>query len=104
MNIEDILTKSNYTDGAIWCNSNNAHIEKQNGQYIIVANTIPTQEEIKAQAIAELNAEYDEAKALYREYYVNALMRNDSELAQSIADDDVALDTEYDTQLAELEG
>ena len=38
MKIGDILTKENYTQGAIWCNRNNAHIEKQNGKYIIVEN------------------------------------------------------------------
>ena len=36
--IGQILTKDNYTQGAIWCNANNAHIEKQEGQYVIVAN------------------------------------------------------------------
>ena len=60
-------------------------------------------EQAKQQAISELNNEYNEAKALYREYYTTAIMRNDSELAQSIADDDAALDDEYDSQLAELE-
>ena len=38
--IGQILTKENYTKGAIWCNANNAHIEKQGEQYVIVANAI----------------------------------------------------------------
>lgn len=38
MNIGDIVTKSQYTATAIWCNKNNAHIERQDGQYVIVAN------------------------------------------------------------------
>ena len=25
-------------EAAVWCNANNAHIEKQEGQYVIVAN------------------------------------------------------------------
>ena len=36
--IGQVLTKENYTKGAIWCNANNAHIETKDGQYIIVAN------------------------------------------------------------------
>ncbi|MDD6153606.1 MAG: hypothetical protein PUC11_06655 [Elusimicrobia bacterium] len=32
------LTKENYTAAAVWCNANNAHIEKQNGAYIIMGN------------------------------------------------------------------
>ena len=46
--IGQVLTKENYTQGAIWCNANNAHIEAKDGQYIIVANapaTEPTLEE-----------------------------------------------------------
>ncbi len=54
MTIGDILTAENYTQGAIWCNANNAHIELVDGQYIIAANpevepvpidTAPTLEE-----------------------------------------------------------
>lgn len=32
------ITKENYTSAAIWCNQNGAHIEEQNGAYVIVAN------------------------------------------------------------------
>lgn len=34
--IGQVLTKDDYTQGAIWCNANNTHIEKQDGQYVIV--------------------------------------------------------------------
>ena len=34
-NIGDKLTKENYTQGAIWCNENNAMIELVDGEYII---------------------------------------------------------------------
>lgn len=40
MKIGDIVTKNEYTQYAIWCNKNNAHIEKQNGKYIIVENEV----------------------------------------------------------------
>lgn len=36
-NIGDKLTKENYTQGAIWCNTNNAKIEVIDGEYVIVA-------------------------------------------------------------------
>lgn len=46
--IGQVLTKANYTAAAVWCNANSAHIEKQNGAYVIVANAPapePTAEE-----------------------------------------------------------
>ena len=51
--IGQVLTKENYTQGAIWCNANNAHIDEKDGQYVIVANVPapePTTEE-KVQAL-----------------------------------------------------
>ena len=33
-----IITNENYTQAAIWCNQNGAHIEEQNGTYRIVKN------------------------------------------------------------------
>ena len=50
--IGQILTKENYTQAALWCNRNGAHIEKQNGGYVIKANAAaakPTlQEQVRA--------------------------------------------------------
>ena len=37
--IGEIVTKENYTQAALWCNQNGAHIEKQGGGYVIVQNT-----------------------------------------------------------------
>ena len=54
--IGQVLTKENYTKGAIWCNANNAHIEKQDGQYIIVANA-PISEPTLEERVAKLEAE-----------------------------------------------
>ena len=47
--IGQVLTKENYTKGAIWCNANNAHIEAKDGQYIIVANAPAPEPTIKEQ-------------------------------------------------------
>ena len=43
-------------EAAVWCNANNAHIEKQDGQYIIVANP-PIPEPTLAERVAKLEAE-----------------------------------------------
>lgn len=56
MEIGQILTKENYTKGAIWCNANNAHIEKQDGQYVIVAN-LPIPEPTIEEQVAKLEVE-----------------------------------------------
>lgn len=56
MEIGQILTKENYTQGAIWCNANNAHIEKLDGQYVIVANPAPAEPTLEEQ-VAKLEAE-----------------------------------------------
>ena len=55
-NIGDKLTKANYTEGAIWCNENNAMIEAVDGEYVIVEIPQPTEEELKQARIAELKA------------------------------------------------
>ena len=49
-NIGDVLTSENYTQGAIWCNANNAMIEEINNEYVIVAvpKKIMTREEVDA--------------------------------------------------------
>ena len=51
--IGQIVTKENYTQAALWCNQNGAHIEKQKGQYVIVANA-PAPEPTPAEQVAAL--------------------------------------------------
>ena len=43
-------------EAAVWCNANNAHIEKQDGQYIIVANP-PIPEPTLEERVAKLEVE-----------------------------------------------
>ena len=57
MEIGQVLTKENYTQGAIWCNQNNAHIEKIDGQYVIVANPAPKEPTLEEQ-VAVLEQTY----------------------------------------------
>lgn len=54
--IGQVLTKDNYTSAAIWCNSNNAHIDVKDEQYIIVANP-PAPEPTAEEQVAKLEAE-----------------------------------------------
>ena len=54
--IGQVLTKDNYTQGAVWCNSNNAHIEAKDGQYVIIANA-PIPELTLEEQVAKLEAE-----------------------------------------------
>ena len=54
--IGQVLTKDNYTKGAIWCNANNAHIDEKDGQYVIVAN-VPAPEPTLEEQVAKLEAE-----------------------------------------------
>ena len=43
-------------EAAVWCNANNAHIEKQDGKYKIVANPVPPAPTNEEQ-VAKLEAE-----------------------------------------------
>ena len=55
--IGQVLTKENYTQGAIWCNANNAHIEAKDGRYVIVANA-PAQEPTIEEKVSSLEQTY----------------------------------------------
>lgn len=56
--IGQILTKENYTQGAIWCNQNGAHIEKQaDGRYLIAEN-LPVMVSDEAR-VAQLELQYN---------------------------------------------
>lgn len=61
-NIGDKLTKNNYTQGAIWCNENNAMIELINGEYVIVAPVAPTLDELKQAKREGINKARDDAE------------------------------------------
>lgn len=55
--IGQVLTKENYTQGAIWCNANNAHIDAKDGQYVIMANA-PAPEHTLEEQVASLEQTY----------------------------------------------
>ena len=52
-------------EAAIFCNENNAYIEKQGNAYVILGIPEPTQEELEAQALAQAKQERaEEVEAL----------------------------------------
>lgn len=57
--IGQIFEKSYPSDVAIWCNRNNAYVQKDGNRYQIVAVPAPTKQEIKDARIAELKAQLD---------------------------------------------
>ena len=97
MTIGDILTKKNYTQGAIWCNANNAHIEMINGQYTIVANAVITP--TKAEQIEAIDRQYEADKSQLLAYYTEAVMREDTALQADVKAELTALDTQYDMDI-----
>ena len=54
--IGQIVNEENYTQGAVWCNANNAHIEVFDGVYTIVENE-PIPEPTLEEQVAKLEAE-----------------------------------------------
>ena len=56
-NINDIVTKDNYTEAAIFCNkAGDRHIELVDGKFKIVANPVPPEPTIEEQVV-KLEAE-----------------------------------------------
>ena len=52
--IGQIVTKENYTQAAIACNkAGDRHIEKRDGQYVIVANAAPAEPTVREQVQAK---------------------------------------------------
>ena len=51
--IGQIVTKENYTQAAIWCNKNGAHIANKNGGYVIAANPAPAEPTVQERVQAK---------------------------------------------------
>ena len=106
--IGTILHKDNeeemsaYTDCAVWCNANNATIEDKGEYYEIVE--IQNATSFTEDKIAQLDAQYQQDKKTLQEYYVSYMIAGDTEGQESIKEELEALATQYDADLAELEG
>ena len=90
-----------YTDTAVWCNANNAHIVDQGDYYEVVENVV--HEPTTAEQIAEIDAQYEQDKNQLFNYYTEAVMRDDDELQEEIKSELTALDAQYDLDINAIE-
>lgn len=64
----------------------------------------PTAEELKAQELAQLDAEYESAKKTLSEYYIDALIHGDTDLMDELKSEMLSLDEEYAAEREGMEG
>ena len=83
-----------YTETAIWCNANNAHIEDKGEYYEVCENVTP--EPTTDEKIAALDAQYQHDKDQLMQAYLNAMLYGDTEQVEALKADLTALDTKYD--------
>jgi hypothetical protein len=91
-----------YTETAIWCNSNNAHIEDKGSYYEVCENVVPeptTEEKIEA-----LDRQYNSDKAILMSQYTEADIDGDEDLKSSIKAELVALREQYDNDYEQITG
>lgn len=91
-----------YTDIAVWCNSNNAHIDDMGEYYEVVENVpyVPSKEE----QIAELDAQYQADKTTLMQYYFEFSINDNTDGMESIKAELADLAEQYDADLAVLKG
>ena len=83
-----------YTATAIWCNTNNAHIEDKGSYYEVCENVIP--EPTTDEKNAALDAQYQHDKDSLMQAYLNAMLYGDTEQMETLKADLDALDAKYD--------
>lgn len=91
-----------YTETAIWCNSNNAHIEDKGSYYEVCENVVP--EPTIDEQLAELDSNYNTQKASISEQYTSAMMVDDVELASELKAELIALNEWYDEEYEKITG
>lgn len=91
-----------YTDMAIWCNANNAHIEDKGDYYEVCKNVTP--EPTTEEKLAALDAQYNTDKADLLTAYQTALVYDNTERMEQIKADLVALDDKYDEDYESIIG
>jgi hypothetical protein len=93
---------SQYTETAIWCNANNAHIEDKGSYYEVCENVVP--EPTTDEKIAELDAQYNADKADVLTAYQTAMLYGDTDTMESLKSDLQALDDQYDEDYERIVG
>lgn len=91
-----------YTEEAIWCNSNNAHIEDKGSYYEVCENVVP--EPSIDEQIAELDAQYNAEITRLGHEYNTAQLRGDSEVMTALQEEMTSLDAWYDEEYEKIVG
>ena len=91
-----------YTETAIWCNGNNAHIEDKGTYYEARENVVP--EPTKEEKLAQLVAQYEADKAEILKYYSDAMIHGDSDLMAELKEEMAELDEQYASDYEALKG
>ena len=91
-----------YTEAAIWCNANNAHIEDKGTYYEVCENVVP--EPTTDEKIAALDAMYNTEKAELLTAYQTAQIYGNTDRMEQIKADLVALDDKYDEDYEAIVG
>jgi hypothetical protein len=91
-----------YTETAIWCNANNAHIEDQGSYYEVCENVTP--EPTIDEQIEALDRQYNSDKAILMSQYTEAVIDDDSELMASVKAELTALREQYDKDYEDIIG
>jgi len=89
-----------YTETAVWCNSNNAHIEDKGSYYEVCENVIP--EPSIDEQIETLDRQYNSDKTILMSQYTEAMVDDDSDLMSSIKAELVALREQYDKDYEDI--
>jgi hypothetical protein len=106
--IGDKLYKTNkedmarYTETAIWCNGNNAHIEDKGSYYEVCENVIP--EPSIDEQVEALDHQYNSDKAILMSQYTEADIDGNEELKANIKAELEALREQYDKDYADIVG
>lgn len=90
-----------YTNSAVWCNANNAHIVDQGEYYEVIENIV--HEPTKAELIAQLDAQYASDKSALMDYYMQAMIADDTDTMAEIKQELADLAEQYDNDMKELE-
>ena len=89
-----------YSKTAMWCNTNNAHIEDKCDYYEVVKNAEPTKS--ASELIAELTSQYEASKAELISYITEAVAYGDD--TDELREELLALDEKFDAEMEELKG
>ena len=93
---------ANYTNTAVWCNANNAHIEDK-GEYYEVVEDVPYTPS-KEEQIATLDRQYEADKKTLQGYYLEFSIAGNTADMEVIKQELADLAGQYDAALAEIEG